>query len=533
MKRLIVAMAALLMCMAGCQKEKGILYLETENYTAQGAKMHLDGSHYSVWDDGDSILINGEIRRVSISDGKATIMNVSPELGIAVLAGYPASFLEHWYMLPQVQHYRTNASGQVLDAPMIAVSEDISEEVLKFQNLGSVFSIVVDNETGSSLNVLRIEVEDENGGFLSGSARVAQEEDGSYYLTRMMIEDESFSQVALDCGSGVRLASGASQTFHIYLPVVSGARITIRVYDDYYCYTRTQPAGASTSFARSSIHQVTFSTQGLTPVQYRPHSTEILYTTVDGAPITSSMSPTSNTYQNGVGVMKFAFPLFRVPEQAFCENASLKTVILPSNIQSIGDQAFMRCSSLETVDMPGVTAIGGEAFAESGIQHLDLPNVATIGPRAFARCAGWDCLKMPSATEIGPQAFAEWSLLEELELPQATTVGDSAFYNCPLLRWAKMPSVATVGKRAFYSCEAFWSAELGPQTQYIGLEAFEGCMDILQITCMAQNPPATGGDVASESNLYRIYIPTGRKEAYIADEESWWYEVRSKIEDNQ
>ena len=59
MKKILLPLVALMLCMVACQKDdNGILRLEIEKY-ASDAKVHLDGANYAVWDNNDEIKVNG------------------------------------------------------------------------------------------------------------------------------------------------------------------------------------------------------------------------------------------------------------------------------------------------------------------------------------------------------------------------------------------------------------------------------------------------------------------------------------------
>ena len=74
---------------------------------------------------------------------------------------------------------------------------------------------------------------------------------------------------------------------------------------------------------------------------------------------------------------------------AFAGNTILKGIRFRGEVESIGDMAFMGCSSLNEVDIPAsVTEIGGNAFYGcTSIEKLIIPaNAEYIGPDAFTNC---------------------------------------------------------------------------------------------------------------------------------------------------
>ena len=120
---------------------------------------------------------------------------------------------------------------------------------------------------------------------------------------------------------------------------------------------------------------------------------------------------------------------------AFSGCCSLTSLILPSNVTSIGYSAFYGCIRLTSLTLPSsVTSIDGRAFYGcSSLFGLTLPSsVTSIGSSAFEACYGLFSLTLPSSvTEIGESAFRGCSGLTSLTLPSSvTSIGKSAFEGC-------------------------------------------------------------------------------------------------------
>ncbi|MGN0453206.1 MAG: leucine-rich repeat protein, partial [Ruminococcus sp.] len=128
--------------------------------------------------------------------------------------------------------------------------------------------------------------------------------------------------------------------------------------------------------------------------------------------------------------------LTTVPKYIFsgCEN--LKSVVLPETVKDIYDYAFENCSSLEAIEMPGVTRIFEGAFnACTSLKTIEMPLVKTIYSRVFEECTSLKTIIMPSVTSIGSYAFLGCSSLEAVTItPQTEYIGDQAFYKCSQLR---------------------------------------------------------------------------------------------------
>ena len=78
-------------------------------------------------------------------------------------------------------------------------------------------------------------------------------------------------------------------------------------------------------------------------------------------------------------------PLYKTTYK-FKDCTSLKEVIIPNSVESIGDRAFRGCTNLKEVNIPNsVKSIGDEAFKDcSSLQTVIIPNsVESIGYKAF------------------------------------------------------------------------------------------------------------------------------------------------------
>ena len=207
------------------------------------------------------------------------------------------------------------------------------------------------------------------------------------------------------------------------------------------------------------------------------------------------------------------------------------------SVTSIGDGAFMRCSSLTSITIPNsVTSIGGSAFYGcSSLTSITIGNsVTSIESGAFEscssltsviwnakNCAGWSSISAPfcaslakitsftfgeevetipsylcygmsfltsitipnSVTSIGGGAFSDCSSLTSVTLGNSvTSIGTYAFYNCSSLTSITLPnSVTSIGNGAFNYCSSLTSIILPNSVTSIGDYAFAGCSSLTSI----------------------------------------------------
>ncbi len=133
----------------------------------------------------------------------------------------------------------------------------------------------------------------------------------------------------------------------------------------------------------------------------------------------------------------------------------VESVTLPDTVTGVGDEAFMGCPLLSSVQMDKVSFIGNRVF--QGCTSLTTASLAkntqTIGREAFEGCQRLVSIKFPgNVSDIGFGAFANCSALSTVDFTEnlGVTIGEYAFYNTPVLN-VQFNNAATygLGKAAF------------------------------------------------------------------------------------
>ena len=202
-----------------------------------------------------------------------------------------------------------------------------------------------------------------------------------------------------------------------------------------------------------------------------------------------------------------------IGDRAFISCSSLVSITLPNSVTSIGTAAFSRCSNLISITIPdGLTYIGDYAFNGcSCLISITLPNSVTyIGDSAFYVCSGLTSITIPnSVTSIGDYAFYHCSGLTSITLPNSvTSIGEYAFLECSSLTSITIPnSVTSIGKGAFGGCSSLASITIPDGVISIGNYAFSSCSSLTSITI--PNSVTSIGDYAfwGCSGLSSITIP--------------------------
>lgn len=126
-----------------------------------------------------------------------------------------------------------------------------------------------------------------------------------------------------------------------------------------------------------------------------------------------------------------------IGEKAFMKCSALETVSLPGSLAEIGAYAFWECTSLRSIALPeGITVLEQGIFNScTALQQISIPgSVTSIETFALAQCALEKVVLPEGLTELGYYAFGGNGSLTEVSLPASLKyVGESAFRSCKLL----------------------------------------------------------------------------------------------------
>ena len=109
-----------------------------------------------------------------------------------------------------------------------------------------------------------------------------------------------------------------------------------------------------------------------------------------------------------------------LPGSAFAGCTALQEVVLPGDVQVIGEYAFFNCTALTTVNLPQLTRIDQYAFQVcTSLAELTLDNVEAIDLAAFYGCTSLETLKLPACTRFGNYIVTGCKALTRIETAAA------------------------------------------------------------------------------------------------------------------
>lgn len=227
--------------------------------------------------------------------------------------------------------------------------------------------------------------------------------------------------------------------------------------------------------------------------------------------------------------VRFKYAINLSAGDLFRDSKALKTVVGYEKATSMGNSAFMGCSSLESVCLPvNTTRIPSKAFW--GCKKVTITNLAeltqltTIGSSAFQDTSYLNFVLPDTVTTIEANAFQ--SAFKEgsggsfviNETSQLTTIGNSAFEDCRMMPASiYIPSTVTsIGTKAFLKCYTLQTLENFENCQITTIEdgTFSSITALKSIK-IPETVTTIGTAFAGNNNLQLVYIP--RSVTSIAD----------------
>jgi hypothetical protein len=198
---------------------------------------------------------------------------------------------------------------------------------------------------------------------------------------------------------------------------------------------------------------------------------------------------------------------------AFYGCTKLTSVVIPSNISTIGNGMFYGCTALASVSIPsGVTSIGNDMFhgciALTSVSMLT--GITTIGNDMFHGCIALESVTIPaSVISMGYNMFYGCvGLLSATILANIGAIEHDTFRNCAALRTVSIPiSVTTIGDDAFSGCSSLNTILLPSGMTTLGNGVFSGCSSLSGII-LPDSITAMGESVFEDCRaLTRLSIP--------------------------
>ena len=237
----------------------------------------------------------------------------------------------------------------------------------------------------------------------------------------------------------------------------------------------------------------------------------------------------SNNHKNNIEELVLGEGVETIEENAFRNNEKLTTIVLPSTLTVVGDEAFSGCSSLTNATI-NCKEIGNWLAGLTALKTVVVGDkTETILQAAFADCPVLESVTLgKSVTTIGQSAFSGCEELVSINIPQGLIeIGDWAFHGSKIKSFVVPASIETIGDDAFGKCDALTSVEfhcaeigewfsvhknlseiiMGDEVTSIGDYAFPSCSSIEELIIGKNVTKIGDGAFYKCSKLKSLVIP--------------------------
>lgn len=202
------------------------------------------------------------------------------------------------------------------------------------------------------------------------------------------------------------------------------------------------------------------------------------------------------------------------------------TLVIPSSLREIGDDAFTDCSGIPAVrwlaDSCSVSKEAKQCFYRClSMRKVEIGPGVTVAPSwTFNNIRVLESVYFADGvTTIGRDAFAMDSNLSDVRWPSTLRVIEhAAFYECDLREIVFPDSLQVVGTYSFAYNERLRRIALGPAVSFVGTYAFADCYELEEVTVRATVPPqvvVTSFDGMPDGVV--LHVPEASVDAYRRD----------------
>ena len=281
---------------------------------------------------------------------------------------------------------------------------------------------------------------------------------------------------------------------------------------------------------------------------------KIIYVTSDNKPITpgpstmgvhlvgNTYTEPTDIYPEGFWTMEFDGEITTV--DGFERKETLKSIVIPDGVVTIGPNAFSYCTNLQEVYIPyGVVTIERSAFCMCNLSKITIPaSVKSIGRLAFASNANLADVEFPETPieEIKDRAFqdtkwwANYCADEKNIYCNIIYIQDIAYkaVSIDITECSFKEGTRIIGDLAFVGCQNLTKVEIPYGVTSIGYSAFEDC-DLRKVV-IPRSVKSVGGYAFHGNTWIDVELPKTPIEEIgsSAFDGSLWWQNYMKDENN-
>ena len=180
------------------------------------------------------------------------------------------------------------------------------------------------------------------------------------------------------------------------------------------------------------------------------------------------------------------YTVSKIGYMCLSQNNDIESLVIPSVVKTIDQQAFYQCKNLTSVVFPeGLKELGQSAFNGCNIENLVLPESLTkAGKQAFANNTAMETAFIKGKTEFVQNTFEGCTNLISVKFTNTIRELPSyMFQNCEKLQTVQFPNnIKTLGSYIFRGCKLLCDVTIPDTVTTIGGNAFANCTSCLLYT---------------------------------------------------
>jgi len=253
---------------------------------------------------------------------------------------------------------------------------------------------------------------------------------------------------------------------------------------------------------------------------------------LDLSEVTSTSIPQKTFWGRSLHSLILPNNLVTIGEGAFAYS-ELTSIEIPASVVAIGDQAFYRCPSLQSITFEKgskLKTIGKHAFSETALMSIEIPaSVENIGEYAISFCSFLSTITFEKGSKlktIEKGAFVN-SPLTSVEIPASVeNIGESAFVSTVdadygdsklvTVSFERGSKLKTIGRDAFMNCTNLMTFDASYCTQLNSIESgvFDKCNSLQLFKIGTITPPSARGAFYDSVTFAILKVPAESVDAY-------------------
>lgn len=192
-----------------------------------------------------------------------------------------------------------------------------------------------------------------------------------------------------------------------------------------------------------------------------------------------------NSTQNSIVRHIRLAKLTALPNNSLNQNMALETISISNTVQTFGTNMFYNDQALKHISIPsGVTSINSFASTCYSLKNIILPSTLTsVGDYTFNYNYSLEGMNIPSGVStLGYGIFQDCSLLKTFRIPDTiTTLSGSVFNGCRALNRLKISStLSSASTNCFQGCYSLDNIKVPATLTTIPGYTFYGCSSVLE-----------------------------------------------------